>query len=224
MMVFLFLLVEGLAWAHNGREVWFTASPGGAARALYALDLSGKERLVLRVPGTLTVHDISRDGRVLLGEDVSHYGIRGLAPGERTEKDLSWFDWSVANDLSSDGKKVVFSESGEAVGGNYGIFIRNTDGSTAVRLGSGGTSALSPDGKWVAATVNDSPGQIQLLPTGPGQPRRMGGGAPHARVAWTPDGKGVILVGAEPNHPPRSYWMDLDGKSHPVTPEGTAGA
>jgi Tol biopolymer transport system component len=129
----------------------------------------------------------------------------------------------VVNDLSSDGKKVVFSESGEAVGGNYGIFIRNTDGSPAVRLGSGGTSALSPDGKWVAATVNESPGQIQLLPTGAGQSRRIGGGARHARVAWTPDGKGLILIGAEPNHPPRSYWMDLDGKSRPVTPEGTAG-
>jgi len=215
--------VEGLAWSRNGREVWFTASPGGAARALYALHLSGKQRLVLRVPGTLTVHDISRDGRVLLGEDTSHYGIVGLAPGEKTEKDLSWFDWSVVNDLSSDGKMVVFSESGEAVGGNYGIFIRKTDGSPAVRLGSGGTSALAPDGKWVAATSNDSPGQIQLLPTGPGQPRRLGQGARHSRVAWTPDGKAVIFIAAEPNHPPRSYWMDLDGKSRPITPEGTAG-
>jgi serine/threonine protein kinase/WD40 repeat protein len=215
--------VEGLAWSPHAREVWFTASPGGAARALYALTASGKERLVLRVPGTLTLHDISRDGRVLLGEDVTHYGIIGLAPGEKAEKDLSWFDWSVVNDLSSDGKKVVFSESGEAVGANYGIFIRKTDGSPAVRLGSGGSSALSPDGKWVAATVNGSSGQIQLLPTGPGQPRRIGGGARHERVAWTPDGKGLILIGAEPNHSPQSYWMDLEGKSRPVTPEGTIG-
>ena len=215
--------VEGLAWSANGREVWFTASPGGAARALYALNISGTERLVLRVPGTLTLHDISRDGRVLLGEDVSHYGIIGLAPGEKTEKDLSWFDWSVVNDLSADGKTVVFSESGEAVSGNYGIFIRKTDGSPAVRLGSGGTSALSPDGKWVVSTSNDSSGQIQLLPTGPGQPRRLGGGVRHSRVAWTPDGKALIYIAAEPNRPPRSYWMDLDGKSRAVTPEGTIG-
>ena len=215
--------VEGLAWSRDGGEVWFTAAPGGAARALYALDLSGKERLVLRVPGTLTIHDISRDGRVLLGEDTSHYGIIGLAPGEKTEKDLSWFDWSVVNDLSSDGKTVVFSESGEAVGGNYGIFIRKTDGSPAVRLGNGGTSALAPDGKWVAATSNDSPGQIQLLPIGAGQPRRLTEGVQHSRVAWTPDGKALIFNAAKPNRPPRSYWMDLDGKSRAVTPEGTTG-
>ena len=51
----------------------------------------------------------------------------------------------------------------------------------------------------------------------------MSHGAQHSRVAWTPDGKALIFNAAEPNHPPRSYWMDLDGNSRPVTPEGTTG-
>ena len=216
--------VEGLAWSRNGQEVWFTASPGGAARALYALSLSGKERLVLRVPGALTIHDVSRDGRVLLGEENNQYGIIGLAPGETTEKNLSWFDWSVLNDLSPDGKTLVFSESGEAVGANYGIFIRKTDGSSAVRLGNGGFSALSPDGKWVAAITNDSPPQIQILPIGAGQSRRLtNDGLQHTRVAWIPDGTGLIFIASEPNHPPHSYWTDLSGRARVITPEGIIG-
>ncbi len=216
--------VEGLAWSRNGQEVWFTASPRSAARAVYALSLSGKERLVLRVPGALTIHDVSRDGRVLLGEENNQYGIIGLAPGETTEKNLSWFDWSVLNDLSPDGKTLVFSESGEAVGANYGIFIRKTDGSSAVRLGNGGFSALSPDGKWVAAITNDSPPQIQILPIGAGQSRRLtNDGLQHTQVAWIPDGTGLIFIASESNHPPHSYWMDLSGRARVITPEGIIG-
>ena len=55
--------VQGLAWAPGGKEVWFSAVPSGASRSIYALDFSGKERLIYRAPGGLTIHDVSRDGR-----------------------------------------------------------------------------------------------------------------------------------------------------------------
>ena len=45
--------VEGLAWAPNGKEVWFSAVPGGSERSIYAVDFSGKERLIYRAPGGL---------------------------------------------------------------------------------------------------------------------------------------------------------------------------
>src|SRR5580698_5051733 len=141
--------VEGLAWAPNGKEVWFSAVPGGASRSIYALDLSGKERLIYRAPGGLTVQDISRDGRVLLTADKTRLSISALAPGETRERSLSWFDWSLLTDLSADGKTIVFSESGEAEGGSDSILLRKTDGSPAVRLGEGGFGRLSPDGQWV---------------------------------------------------------------------------
>lgn len=67
--------VEGVAWSADGKEVWFAASPSGAARAIYAMNLKGKERLVLHVPGTLTLQDIARDGRVLLTEDNTQIQI-----------------------------------------------------------------------------------------------------------------------------------------------------
>jgi eukaryotic-like serine/threonine-protein kinase len=217
--------VEGVAWSKDGGEVWFTASPGGAARALYAMDMAGRERLVLRVPGTLSVQDITRDGRVLLTEDTPQIMMMALPPGEKSERNLSWFDWSLAADLSADGKIVIFDESGEAVGAKYGSFMRKTDGSPAVRLGDGTSSVMSPDGKWVASLDLSSPSQIELLPTGAGQPRRLTNDAlQHIRVAWVPDGSGLVFVAAEPNHPPRSYWMDLNGKSRTLTPEGVTGS
>ena len=216
---------QGLAWSRDGKEVWFTASHEGAARAIYALDVSGKERLILRVPGTLTLHDITRDGRVLLTVDNAQFGVLGLAAGENAERNLSWFDWSLVADVSADGKTLLFFESGEGVGSNYSVFLRGMDGSPAVRLRSGAFPALSPDGKSVAALDNASPIQLQLLPTGAGQQRQITHDAlEHLGVRWTPDGKALVFTASEPNHAPRTFWMNLDeGKPRPITPEGTAG-
>jgi Tol biopolymer transport system component len=99
------------------------------------------------------------------------------------------------------------------------------DGSPAVRLGSGAFPALSPDGKWVAAIDNGSPQQLELLPTGTGQKRQVTNDAlEHLGARWTPDGMALVFTASEPNHALRTYWMSLDeGKSRPITPEGTAG-
>jgi dipeptidyl aminopeptidase/acylaminoacyl peptidase len=219
-----FSSVEGLSWSRDGKEVWFTASPSGAARAIYALDMSGKERIVLRVPGTLTLQDVTREGRVLVTEDNALVGIMALPPGEKVEKNLSWFDWSLLNDVSPDGKTLLFSETGEATNGRYGVFLRNVDGSPAIRLGDGTFPALSPDGKWVVATDNGSPAQVELLPTGSGQARRLtNDGLQHLRAGWMPDGSGVVFTAVEANKPVRVYWMDLNGKSRAITPEGIRG-
>jgi len=216
--------VEGVAWSGDGKEVLFAASPSGAARAIYAMNLSGRERLVLHVPGTLTIHDVSRDGRVLLTEDNTQQQMVALIAGESGEKNLSWFDWSGIADLSPDGKTLLFDESGEGVGARYSVFLRKTDGSPAVRLGDGDYPAISPDGKRVAAIDLSSPTQVELLPTGIGQPRRLtNDGLDHRRVGWVPDGSGLVYIAAEPNELARSYWMDLNGKHRAITPLGTTG-
>jgi eukaryotic-like serine/threonine-protein kinase len=218
-----FTTVQGVAWSPDDKEVWFTGSPGGAARALYAINRSGKERIVLRVPGTLTLHDIGSGGRALVGQDNAQYGFIGLAPGEKTERNLSWFDWSATGDLSQDGRIAIFSESGEAVGAKYGVFMRKTDGSPAVRLGDGAGGSLSPDGKWVAVTSNDSLSQIDLLPLGAGQPRRLTNDSlQHFRAVWLLNGSGIVFTGASGSGSIRVYFCDLQGHTHPVTPEGVS--
>ena len=216
--------VEGVAWSPNGKEVWFSAIPEGSARSLYAMDFSGRERLVYRAPGGLTLHDINRNGRVLLTADKIRLGIFALAPGETHERSLSWFDWSFAADMSPDGKTILFSETGEAVGTNLSIYLRKTDGSSAVRLGAGRTGALSPDGKWVGSLVGQ-PARIMLLPTGVGEVRQLTDDkVDHFGLSWLPDSKSIIYGAAEPGHGRRSYVMDLQtGASRPITREDVVG-
>jgi eukaryotic-like serine/threonine-protein kinase len=218
--------VEGLAWTPNGKEVWFSAVPAGSARSIYAVDLSGKERLIYRSPGGLTIHDISRTGLVLLTTDKARISLSVLPPGETRERSLSWFDWSLLTDMSADGKTVVFSETGEAVGANYSVFMRKTDGSPAIRLGDAGAGVLSPDGQWVLATVG-SPSKLVLLPTGVGEPKLLTPNddrADHVGRAWLPDGKSVIFSAGEPGHDVRNYVLNLQGGApRALTPEGTVG-
>jgi Tol biopolymer transport system component len=215
--------VQGLAWSPNGKEVWFSAVPNGAARSLYALDFSGKERLIYRAPGGVTIHDISRSGKVLLTTDKTRLGLFALAPGETRERSLSWFDWSLLNDFSPDGKTLLFSESGES--NNDGVFLRHTDGSPAVRLSDGDFSRLSPDGKWALVEVSKPP-HLMLVPTGVGEPRQIGDNTPHYFADWLPDGKSVIFTASEPGHGRRAYVQDIDppgSGSRPVTPEDVSG-
>jgi eukaryotic-like serine/threonine-protein kinase len=216
--------VEGLAWSPNGKEVWFSAVPAGSARSIYALDFSGKERLIYRAPGGLTVQDISRTGLILMTSDKTRISLSALAPGETRERSLSWFDWSLITDISPDGKTIVFSETGEAEGSNYSIFMRKTDGSPAVRLGDGGFAYLSPDGRWVISLVG-SPGKLVLLPTGVGEPRQLTDDKlDHNRAGWMPDSKSIVFTATEPGHAPRSYLMDIQGGApRALTPEGIVG-
>lgn len=214
--------IQGVAWSADGREVWFTAAPVGSERALYAMNLSGKERLVLRVPSILNLHDISRDGRVLLGKDDAQIGMVARGPGDKTERDISWFDWSLMLALSKDGKNVLFSETGEAVGAKYGVYLRNIDGSPAIRLGDGTFADLSPDGKSVVATSLQSPSQLVLLPTGVGEPRVIThDNIDHVFAGWHPDGKHILFIGVEKGHGRRTYVYDIAaGTTRAITPEG----
>jgi eukaryotic-like serine/threonine-protein kinase len=215
---------EGLAWSPAGDEVWFTATKRGEADALYAVSLSGQERLVLRTTSRLMLHDISRDGRVLLTSFSNLTTLVSQPPGESKERDLSWLDQGVLSDLSPDGKTILIDYTGEGSGTNGATFLRKTDGSPAVRLGDGMGARLSPDGKRALA-VRFTPPQIVLLPTGAGEERVLERG-PIEQYAWgaiwVPDGKRVAFLGREPGRDWRCYIQSIEGgPPRPVTPEGT---
>ena len=214
----------GTAWSPSGDEVWFSATATGANRAIYAVSLSGKLRLVTRAPGCLRLLDISHDGRVMLSEESNRQGILGHVPGSTGERDLSWLDYSGLRDLSSDGKTILFVESGEGGGSHYSNYIRQTDGSPAVRLGDGNATALSADGKWVAsADFHQVPTPLVLLPTGPGETKRLADEKLSYMAGWfLPDGKRVVVRATEANHPPRFYVQEIEGgKLRPIGPEST---
>jgi Tol biopolymer transport system component len=219
----------GLAWAPQGDEVWFTASEDGLNNALHAIDLSSRERLVARIAGRLILHDIARDGRLLVAREDGRVGMMALPPGETKERDLSWLDGSWLRDMSADGRTILFDEEAEGGQTTGVVYLRKTDGSPAVRLGEGHAIALSPDGKWALARLRFTlPPQLMLLPTGVGEPKSLPSGTVTYREAgyWFPDSKHILLVGSEPNHKPRCYMYDIEsGQSHPMTSEGiTPGA
>ncbi|MBI3664906.1 MAG: serine/threonine-protein kinase [Acidobacteria bacterium] len=217
------LSAMGLSWPRQGRdEVWFTATRSGLARALNAVSLAGQERLLARAPGTLTLHDISRDWRALVARDYPRQGIIALAPGETKERDLSWLDFSVPRDLSADGRMLLFDETGEGGGATYAVYIRKTDGSPAVRIGEGIALGFSPDGKWALAMTQSSGNQLTMFPTGPGELKRLPReGIDYQWASWFPDGKRLLVAGSEPGHGVRLYVQDLSGgKPRAITPEG----
>jgi eukaryotic-like serine/threonine-protein kinase len=150
-----FYSLEGMAWRPSGEEVWFGATEHDAwADELHSLGLNGKGRVILRLPGMLRLHDISRGGRILLSRETWTVGMQFRGPGDTREHDLSWLDASIAADLSADGASLAFTEVGWASGGLYLAYARKTDGSPAVRLGEGSGPIFSPDGKWVVASAH----------------------------------------------------------------------
>jgi len=220
-----YVSAQGLAWRRDGREVWFTATTSGSSRSLQAVTLNGKERLVYLGTGTLTLHDISKEGRVLFSRDDWRSGIAGAGPGDSKERDLSWHDWTVARDISDDGKLVTFDESGEAGEDTGAFYIRGTDGSPAVRLGNGLTPTLSRDGKRVLAMMPGANGNRNLveLPTGAGESRTISTGNMHVQAAYFfADGQKILEVGNASGENGQRLWVQETngGEPKPISPEG----
>jgi len=215
----------GAAWSPSGDEIWFTATATGFSRSLRGVTPAGKIRELLSAPGTLTLHDVGAGGRALISRDALRAGAIGLAPGETKERDLSWQDWTVPIDISEDGKLMLFIEAGEAGGGDYAVFSRETNGNSAVRLGQGSAEALSPDRKWaLVLRQNMTPPDFVLLPTGVGQPQSIStGNVIPFDGQFFGDSRHILLDGHESGHGSRIYAMNLDGgQPRPISPEGFA--
>jgi len=217
--------IGALNWSPDNREIWFSGGQPGGDPALYAVTLSGVQRLVTQTGGMIVMQDVAHDGRVLLSAVNSRLGIVFL-PNGAAQRDLSWLDSSLVYELSNDGKSVVFVELSSGQGRNSAIYLRGTDGSPAVQLGYGNRPSLSPDGKWVACIHHEGDrSSLMLLPTGPGESQFPKIDGMHFDgVEWFPDNKQILFTGNETGHEIRTWIYDLaSNKTTPVTPEGTRG-
>ena len=214
---------DGLAWHPGRNEIWFGATGDRQARAIHAVDLSGRSRIVARAPGNLVVQDISAAGSVLATRDTQRIGIVARPRGEPAERDFSWLDASLLTDLSSDGRSLLFTQFGRAVDATYFVFLRRVEEESPIRLGDGFSQALSPDGTAVLSIVPAMPPQLHLLPTGAGPHRRI---VPQGlevvqRASWFPDGKRILVAGSEPGRGLRLHVCDLEtGRTRALTPAG----
>jgi hypothetical protein len=206
--------------------------------------------MMSRLTGSLKIHDVSKDGRMLLTHATWRASLafarpsaappaaaQGAVPApaatgtavaqavlasppEQPEADLSWLDWSMLNDVSSDGGMVLFSETREGGGAASSVYLRKSDGSSPVRLGEGWGDSLSPDGKWVLAHASRT--RLVRIPTGAGEAQPVktieafGDGA-----LWFPDGKHFLIGGARKDGGYALYMQDVDGNDiKAITPEG----
>ena len=218
----IYATAQGLAWRPDGREIWFTAAEGGFNRAIHAVSLSGQTRVIGRIPGVSTLKDISKDGRVLMANETYRLGILGRRTGDQKEIELSWLDFSLVSDISSDGSTILLTESGEGGGPGYSAYLRKLDGSPAVRLGEGRSDAFSPDGRWALCILHPATdATLVAVPTGVGETRTFKDEL-RVRVAdWFPDGKRILITATEPGHGMRLFVRDFaGGKARPLTPEG----
>ena len=143
------------------------------------------------------------------------------------DRDLSWLNTSHARALSQDGQTLLFSET--ALGTNYAVCLRKTDGSPVVRLGEGWPADLSADGKGVLAVIPSRPPQLVIYPTGAGETQQLKRGEieNYVTAQWFRDGKSVLIGGNEPGKGTRFYVQEIGvqgtggGAARPVTPEGT---
>ena len=212
----------GLAWAPKG-EIWFTGTSGTAYRSLQSVDLAGHRRTILRVPGVLTLFDIAANGQVLMGVNSEKVGIKGRQSGKTTEQDLSWSGWTIAADISPDGKFLLINEQSHIAGPDYVVGMRTLDGSAPVRLGIGNVGNFSPDGKWVTSVPLTGAQRTMIYPVGVGATKEISANLDKLHYSWFTDSRHLLLQGYESGHATRCFSQDINtGKMIPVTPEGVS--
>ncbi len=218
-----FRVVGGLAWA-AGDVLVSGARPGGPP-AVFRFDSSGNEQIAYRMPGWPHLMDCAPNGDLLAAAVTSRLGIAALTPFSGQEQDLAWLDGSSVNDLSADGKTLLFTEISSGEGRNTEIYLRKTDGSPAVRIGNGNRASLSQDGRFVACLRNAAEGnQIAILPAGPGEERTLSpDGMRYGSVECHPDGLRVLFSASTGSGPRRAYLRPIaGGAAIEVTPPGVA--
>ena len=218
----IFESLEGLAWSPSGDEVWAT-SPLESGD-IHAMNLSGKIRQPLAVPGRLFLQDISQSGQLLVRQGIARRGM--VIAHDDVVRDLSWLDFGYLRDISYDGKMILFEEEGSE-SQNYTVFVRNVDGSPAIPIGEGYAEVFSRDNRWALSHRLGNPGAELLLPIGAGQPRQINPSrlTPFCcGASFLSDNKRIVYIARESGRPPRSWLQDITGGDpKPITGEGVFG-
>lgn len=207
-------LVDGgcgsLAWTPDGRELLYTSRLVEDRREVRAVTFAGRQRAVYSPLGLLTLHDIARSGRILVDHTFTRTGILAQAPGERGEREVSWLQSSAVADIAQDGRTILFGEMQEGTGPG-GTYLRRLDSRNAVRLGDGDPLYLSPDGKWAVVRTLDATPDLMLLPTGPGEPKRLPSmGMKPEWALFLRDGERLLVGGVDDRKVFRHYLQRID--------------
>src|SRR6185503_11173910 len=183
----------GLAWAPGGREVWFAvAETSGRQCTVRALDLNGRERLIIRTPGAITLHDISSEGRLLAAFDQVTGRLEMRDTPSAPVRDLSWKEGGYLKDVSSN-RVVLFDEQGDSAGANGSVYVRRPSDAEPVRISDGVAIAISHDGTMALVRSRGTPIRLTIVPTtGLAQPLDVGPLDDIDAGGWLTDGRLVL--------------------------------
>lgn len=206
--------IQGLAWTKD--EIWFTASQQVNARMINAVNLSGVERPIYRGTGTLLLHDISKDGKVLITDEKLRVQIAVRHKSDESERDLSWHDWTLPRALTDDGKTLLFEEGGLGGGNQCSAYIRNTDGTSTKKLSDGSAIALSPDGKYALLRFHSPPDSLGLIPTAGGEIKMLATDPANPLIyevnaEFFPDGRRILFFAKDIDEKKSICIQELDG-------------
>jgi hypothetical protein len=160
--------VNGLAWSPGGDAVLTAVADPALARArtLRRVALDGTVTQLYVAPGHITVHDVARDGRIILHHGFERSAVRGKPPGATEDREIPGFGQGWSLGFSEDGTRVLVRDA--ASQSNH---LASLAGEAAVPLGPGLGWGLSGDARW--ALVLSPPGRMTVVPTGPGEALRF---------------------------------------------------
>jgi serine/threonine protein kinase/Tol biopolymer transport system component len=202
----------GLAWK-SPNEVWFGATEAsGREVGIFSLDTDGKERTVIRFPGSITLHDISPGGDVLISQDRNINAIEIIDGADPLPKDRSWRDMGRVGGLASD-DTVMINGLGYSGGPEGSVYIWKPDGAQAVKIADGVGLAISPDAGKVLILVKKPQPKVTIVPTGAGKSQQLNLGTVSEVTwgSWLPDGRILIQAKEVNDNDSRIFVLTADG-------------
>lgn len=213
---------QRLAWSPDGRSLLVDVGLTDSRRTLQRVGMDRRGEVVCALAGPLVLHDVSRDGRVLIHHGLEHWGVRVRGPADPVERDASVAANAGVAGLSADGRQVLLWDGSQGEPG--AMLQRPAAGGPAVRLGDGHAHGLSDDSKWVAVgTVRQGEPSLLLVPTSSGEVAPLDvRGLELPPVVWLVDQGRVGLNAAQPGRARRAFVTRASPRVlRAIAPEGT---
>ena len=210
---------QGLAWSPRADEIWFTSALASEPSALHAVNLAGKEHVVLSAPIRLQLQDVVPDGRVLLATQYMRLQVGVVDTANSTTHDLTVFQWMELEDISRDGSMILLNSFDTGSDSNYRLYVQRTDGSAPVLVGEGAGSSFSFDGKYVTAQDPTDPTKLSIIPTGVGETRtlRAPDNMQYLGSALLPGNQRILITAADSKGSVGTYIQEIaNGTVHAV--------
>jgi Tol biopolymer transport system component len=216
--------VSAPVWSPDGTEIWFASGVDGRW-TVRAVSLSGGERVLLQTAQQPRLGDVRPDSRVLLAfDDNRAREVRGLRSGMGSEREILLFGVPECYEIGRDGRTLVLTGGNDYDRNIVSTYLGTFEDTPPVRLGPGIGAGLSPDGRFVSV-MDEGFSVLAIVPTGPGETRRLPGGTlkDYYDVRWLPDGQTLVIAGNEASRPRRLFLQDVGGGlPRPLTPEGVS--